>query len=84
MRVLYQSALVNKELTRGSVFRTTPCKARLVIETDRNEAEYELVYNGAVVGSKITSFDCESDADLIVRQHGEKHSYSVKPIVHVL
>ena len=49
MRVLYQSALVNKELTRGSVFRTTPCKACLVIETERNEPDFDLIYNGVVV-----------------------------------
>lgn len=84
MRVIYQSALVNKELTRGSIFRTIPCKARLVIETERNEPDFDLIYNGVVVDSNITSFDCDSDADLIVRQHGEKYSYSVKPIVHAL
>lgn len=84
MRVLYQSALVNKELTRGSVFRTTPCKACLVIETERNEPDFDLIYNGVVVDSSITSFDCDADAELIVRQHGEKYSYSVKPIVHTL
>ena len=60
MRVLYQSALVNKELTRGSVFRTAPCKARLVIETERNEPDYDLIYNGAVVEPNITSFDCDA------------------------
>lgn len=84
MRVLYQSALVNKELARGSVFRTTPCKACLVIEKERNEPDYELIYNGVVVDSNITCFDCDADAELIVRQHGEKCSYSVKPIVHTL
>lgn len=84
MRVLYQSALVNKELTRGSVFRTTPCRACLVIETERNEPDFDLIYNGVVVDSSITSFDCDADAELIVRQHGEKYSYSVKPIVHTL
>ena len=84
MRVLYQSALVNKELTRGSVFRTARCKARLVIETERNEPDYDLIYNGAVVEPNITSFDCDADAELIVRQRGVKCSYSVKPIVHTL
>ena len=84
MKVLYHSALIDKELTRGIIFRTIPCKAYLVIETERNEPDFDLIFNGVVVDSHIKSFECNGDAELIVRQYGEKYIYSVKPIVHIL
>lgn len=84
MRVFYRSALVSKELEKGSVFRTVPCKACLRIEKEKNEPECDIIYNGVVVDPNTTKFDCGADAELIVRQNGEKSTYSVKPIVHVM
>lgn len=84
MRVIYRSSFVEKELTRGCVFRAAPCKACIEIESEKSEYGFDLIFNGNVVDSNTKSFDCETDAELIVRQGGEKHSYTVKSLAHAL
>ena len=84
MKVLYQSAFLNIELAEGSVFRTIPYKARLVIETERNESDFDVFFNSVAVDSNIKSFDCDGNAELVVIQHGVKRIYSVKLVANML
>ena len=84
MRVLYRSALISKELVAGSIFRAAPCKACLELQKGKGEAELDVILNGNVISSDIAEVDCDAEAELIIRQNGEKYSYVVKPLVHTL
>lgn len=85
MKVIYHSALVTKELERDSVFRAVPGKAYLDIEKERGDQEYEALLNGSILESDSGEIEIETDAELVVRMRGgEKHFYSVKPLVREL
>ncbi len=85
MKVFYYSALVTKELEQGSVFRAVPSKARLEIEKERGDQDFDVLLNGNVLDTNIGTIEIEADAELVIRaQGGGKHTYSVKPLVREL
>lgn len=81
MKVFYKSPFCSIELVADSVFRAVPCDARITIELEKGDSNYNLIYNGVVVDSSVTSLECNSDSELIVRQGDERHAYAVRPIV---
>ncbi len=85
MKVLYRSAVNQKELVPDIVFRTIPGKAYIELKKGKNEGSYELLYNGTLISSDSSEIECNEDADLVVRSEDERHLlYSVKPIAQLL
>lgn len=84
MKVFYHSALAHVELNRDSVFYTVPCKARLEIEKEKGDQEYDIIFNGAILDSNQMAIEMYANAELIIRQHGEKSRYVVKAIARPL
>ena len=84
MRVLYHSAYKEEELCAGSTYRTIPCQATLKLQREKNEPPYELIFNGTVIDSDQTEIECNEQAELIVRQNGNRYFYAVKPSVQPL
>lgn len=84
MKVYYHSALNETELTQGSVLRTVPCKAVLKLHKEKTERPCELVYNGTIIDSDTTEIKCNEEAELIIRQDGERYVYSICPSVRLL
>lgn len=84
MKVFYHSPLVHVELHRDSVFYTVPCKARIEIEQEKGEQEYDIVFNGTILDPNQLEIEMHTNAELIIRQHGERKRYMVKPITRSL
>lgn len=84
MKVYYQSALNNVELTPGGAFRTVPCRAYLKLHRDKTERPCELLYNGTIISSDTKEIECNAEAELVVRQNGERYVYSVRPLIQPL
>lgn len=84
MKVYYHSALNKTVLTPGSVLRTVPCKAVLKLHKEKNESPCELVYNGTIINPDKTEIECNEEAELVIRQDGERYVYSIRPSVQLL
>ena len=84
MKVYYHSALNDIELMPGGALRTVPCKAYLKLHKDRTEGPCELLYNGTIINPETTEIECNEEAELVVRQNGERYVYSVRPLVQPL
>ena len=84
MKVYYHSALNDIELMPGGALRTVPCKAYLKLHKDRTEGLCELLYNGTIINPETTEIECNEEAELVVRQNGERYVYSVRPLVQPL
>ena len=84
MKVLYHSAFKEDELCAGSTYYTVPCRATLKLQRDKNESPYELIYNGTVIDPNETEIECNEQAELIIRQNGNRYLYAVKPSVQPL
>lgn len=84
MRVLYHSTLVKQELASGSVIRVVPGKACLKLLKEGDEQDIDIIFNGNSIDPTTETIDLNSDAELVIRQHGEKQSYNVKPMVNAL
>ena len=84
MKVYYHSALNETELTPGGVLRIVPCKAVLKLHREKTESLCELVYNGTIINPDTTEIECNEDAELVIRQDGERYIYSVRPSVQLL
>lgn len=84
MKVYYHSVLNDIELMPGGVLHTVPCKAYLKLHKDRTEGSCELLYNGKIINSETTELECNEEAELVVRQNGERYVYSVRPLVKPL
>ena len=84
MKVYYHSALNETELTPGGVLRIVPCKAVLKLHREKTESLCELVYNGTIINPDTTESECNEDAELVIRQDGERCIYSVRPSVQLL
>lgn len=84
MRVFYHSALISKELVTGSTFHTVPCKAYLELKKEKGDTELDIILNGKIVSRDSDKLDCDAEAELIICQNGEKHSYIVMPLVNTL
>lgn len=84
MRVIYHSAFLDKELSAGSTFRAVPCRATLRLQREKNEPPYDLIYNGTIINPDESEIECNEQAELIVRQNGNRYVYAVKPSVHPL
>lgn len=67
----------------GEIFHTVPCKAFLEIIKD-DEYSYDLLYNGNLIDSETKKIACNGEAELVVRQGGERRVYFVRPSVHPL
>ena len=65
----------------GEIFHTVPCKAFLEIIKD-DEYSYDLLYNGNLIDSETKKIACNGEAELVVRQGGERRVYFVRPSVH--
>ena len=84
MKVYYHSVLNETELTPGGVLRTVPCKAVLKLHREKTESPCELVYNGTIINPDTTEIECNEEAELVIRQDGERYTYLVRPSVQVL
>ena len=84
MKVIYRSALVNQELAPDSVFRVVPGKAGLDIQKEREDQDFDILFNGNIIDSNTDSVDIDSDADLVLRTKQTKLSFCVKPMVKSL
>lgn len=84
MRILYHSAFKDEELCAGSTYRTVPCRATLKLQRENDESPYDLIYNGTVIDPTVTEIECNEQAELIVRQDGNRYLYVVKPSVQPL
>jgi len=84
MKVFYHSVLEHTELDRDSVYRTVPIKATLKLVRERNEATCDLIVNGSLIDPNTDTIECSTGTELIVRQHNEKYTYSVKPLIHTV
>lgn len=84
MNVYYHSALNETELTPGGVLRTVPCKAVLKLHREKTESPCELVYNGTIINPDTTEIECNEEAELVIRQDGERYIYSVRPSIQLL
>lgn len=84
MKVYYHSALADIELTPGGVLRTVPCKAYLELHKEKTESPCELLYNGSVIDSETKKIACNEEAELVVRQNGERYVYSLRPLLQPL
>ena len=84
MKLYYHSALNETELTPGGVLRIVPCKAVLKLHREKTESLCELVYNGTIINPDTTEIECNEDAELVIRQDGERYIYSVRPSVQLL
>lgn len=84
MKVYYHSALNKTVLTPGSVLRTVPCKAVLKLHKEKTESPCELVYNGTIINPDTTEIECNEEAELVIRQDGERYVYSIRPSVQLL
>lgn len=84
MKIYYRSALNDTELSPGSILRTVPCKAYLELYKEKNEDPCELLYNGTIINSDTKRIDCNEEAELVVRQGGERYVYSVRPLIKSL
>ena len=84
MKILYRSAFATEELNPDVTFRTVPRKAYMEIHKGRNEGVFDLLYNGTIIDPETKEIECNEDGELVVRKEGERHVYSVKPIVQPL
>jgi len=84
MKIFYRSALVNIELAKGSVFHAVSCKASLELHREKGEPECDILLNGVIIDSDTERIECNIEAELVIRQRGERYSYSVKPLVQQL
>lgn len=84
MKVFYQSALINKELSPNGVFFAIPEEASLFIQRERDDDDYIILLNGKIIDSDIDSIPIYAEADLLIRFDNYKIHYSVKPIVKPL
>lgn len=84
MRVFYHSTLIIKELVPDSIFRAVPCKACLELHKENGDTELDVILNGNIISSDAAKVDCNDEAELVIRQNGERYSYIVKPLVHTL
>ena len=84
MKILYRSAFATEEINPDVTFRTVPRKAYMEIQKGRNEGVFDLLYNGTIIDPETKEIECNEDGELVVRKEGERHVYSVKPIVQPL
>jgi len=84
MKVYYHSALNETELTPGGVFRAIPSKAFLQLHKEKAEGPCELLYNGTIINPATTEIECNEEAELVIRQDGERYVYSVRPLIQLL
>lgn len=84
MKVYYHSALNDKELTAGGVFRTVPSKAYLELKKEKNDNALEILYNGTLINPETDTIECNEEAELIIRDNGERYVYTVRPLVQPL
>ncbi len=84
MKILYRSAFTTVELNPDVTFRAVPGKAYMEIHKGRNEGVFDLLYNGTIIDPETKEIECNEDGELVVRREGERHVYSVKPIVQPL
>lgn len=84
MRVIYHSELNDIELTPGGILRITPGKACLKLHKEKNEKAFDLIFNGTIIDSSVEEIECNEEAELIVRQDGNRYVYSVRPLVKIL
>lgn len=84
MRVYYHSALEDKEIVPGSTLRTVPCKARIELQREKADADCEIFYGGDIKNQDIKYIECVGEADLVVRQNGQKYTYSIRHSIHVM
>lgn len=84
MKVQYHSAFKEVVLCAGSTYRTVPCRATLKLLREKDEAPYELIFNGTGIDSDQTEIECNEQAELIVCQNGNRYVYAVKPSVQPL
>ena len=84
MKVFYHSSLTNTELTVDGAFRTVTCKSYLELQREKSDGHCELIYNGTIIPSDTERIECNEEAELIVRQNGNRYVYSVRPLVQPL
>lgn len=84
MKVYYHSVLNDLELTPGEVFRVVPCKASLELSKEKTDGSCEILYDGTIISSDVETIECNEEAELIVRNNGERSVYAVRPLVQPL
>lgn len=84
MKVFYRSALKYEELTAGSIYRTVPCEAYLELHKEKGDEALELLYNGTLIGLDNDEIQCNEEAELIIRQGGNRMVYAIKPSLRPL
>lgn len=84
MKVIYHSAFVTCELTRDCTFNTIPCKSYLQILPDKNDQEYNIILDGAVIENDLSHIDCNSYSELVIFYPDKKYTYSIHPIYQPL
>ena len=84
MKVFYHSALADIEITPGSVFRHFPGPSYLEVVREKNDRDYDVIFNGSIIDSIQSTLEFNTEAELTIRKQGEKQIYTVKPMVHPL
>lgn len=84
MKVYYHSTFKNEEIIPNVVYKTIPCRAFLELHRDKNEEEFDLLYNGSIISSDTRKIDCDVDAELIVKKGNSRQVFTVKPSVSPL
>lgn len=81
MKVFYHSSLIYKELLPDNIFRHVPGKACLELKKEKSDKEYDIIYNGNIIGNDTSKLDCNVEAELVIRQNGKRYLYTVRPLV---
>ena len=81
MKVFYHSSLIYKELLPDSIFRHVPGKACIELKKEKNDKEYDIIYNGNIIDNNTSKLDCHVEAELVIRQNGKRYLYTVRPLV---
>ena len=84
MKVIYQSALLSKELKPGDILKIVPVKSYFELQNEKGDEECNVIFNGTLVESEYKNLKCNGDSELLVKHNDKRDVYSVRNIVQPL
>ena len=83
MRVVYQSAYFDEELSSGDIIRTIPGNGALCVKPDKNDSNVEYIYNGEL-HEECDAFPADDETELIIKNGNNIDTYKVIPFIKPL
>lgn len=84
MKVTYHSALRSTELEPGGILRTVPAKSYIELQKEKGDGQCDVIYNGTLIESGYENLTCNGEAELVVRQNGNRNVYTIRNSVQLL